>query len=282
MAVPATRNGQGKTPSVERRKRDVLKHVEQQIRSKPAANSRNDEETALADTSESLPVDAATTAHRGPVLLETQRTTLLIADDHPVVRAGIAALLNRQADLEVVGQASTGKDAVEQYFMNHPRIALLDLRMPSGDGIEAVQAICARNPDAQLIILTTYQDEEDVYRTLQAGAKGYVLKSAPVEEILACIRAVAAGGTWVPPLVGATLAKRVSTRELTPRETEVLQWMSAGKSNKEIGVALGITEATVKVHMTHILEKLAVSGRTEAIGVALKRGLIRVDINAAA
>lgn len=278
MAVHVRKNARGATHTAKSQINVVPRHdANQAARFEPHSS-----DPLIFAKQTTRPESVPTAPHERPVLVRDKPHTLLLADDHPVVREGIAAVLNRQPDLKVVAQASTGKDAVGQYLEHRPQIALLDLRMPSGDGIEAVQAICAKAPDAQLIILTTYQDEEDVYLSLQAGAKGYVLKSAPVEEILACVRAVANGGTWVPPIVGATLAKRVSTRALTSRETEVLQWMSIGKSNKEIGVALGITEATVKVHMTHILEKLGVSGRTEAIGVALKRGLIRVEANMAA
>lgn len=199
---------------------------------------------------------------------------ILIADDHPVVREGLAALIGRRKDMTIVAQASNGSEAVEQFFACRPDIALLDLRMPVMDGIDAVAAIYQKDPAARLVILTIHQNEEDIYRALQVGAQGYLSKSAPVEELVECIRAVVAGRTWVPPGVGAQLAKRVATRELTRREHDVLHAMSVGKSNKEIGVALDISEGTVKVHMTHILEKLKAGGRTEAIGVAVKRGLV--------
>jgi two-component system NarL family response regulator len=199
---------------------------------------------------------------------------ILIADDHPVVREGLAALIGRRKDMTIVAQASNGSEAVEQFFACRPDIALLDLRMPVMDGIDAVATIYQKDPAARLVILTIHQNEEDIYRALQVGAQGYLSKSAPVEELVECIRAVVAGRTWVPPGVGAQLAKRVATRELTRREHDVLHAMSVGKSNKEIGVALDISEGTVKVHMTHILEKLKAGGRTEAIGVAVKRGLV--------
>jgi len=208
-------------------------------------------------------------------------TTLLVADDHPVVLEGLVALINRQPDMQVVAQARNGREAVEIFLAQPPDIALLDLRMPVMDGVEAISAICEKDPAARLIVVTIYQSEEDIYRALRAGAQGILLKDAPAEEIVECIHAVAQGKTWIPPEVGAKLAKRVTVRELTPREMEVMHAVAKGKSNKEIGVALNISEATVKVHVTHILEKLQASGRTEAIGLAVNRGLVRMDAVAA-
>lgn len=208
-------------------------------------------------------------------------TTLLVADDHPVVLEGLVALINRQSDMQVVAQARNGREAVELFLAQTPDVALLDLRMPVMDGVEAISAICEKDPAARLIVVTIYQSEEDIYRALRAGAQGILLKDAPAEEIVECINAVAQGKTWIPPEVGAKLAKRVTVRELTPREMEVMHAVAKGKSNKEIGVALDISEATVKVHVTHILEKLQASGRTEAIGLAVNRGLVRLDAVAA-
>jgi len=208
--------------------------------------------------------------------------TLLVADDHPVVLEGLVALINRQSDMQVVSQARNGREAVEIFFAQRPDVALLDLRMPVMDGVEAISAICEKDPAARLIVVTIYQSEEDIYRALRAGAQGILLKDAPAEEIVDCIHAVAQGKTWIPPEVGAKLAKRVTVRELTPREMEVIHAVAKGKSNKEIGVALDISEATVKVHVTHILEKLQASGRTEAIGLAVNRGLVRMDGGVAA
>ncbi|MGZ7083930.1 MAG: response regulator [Candidatus Angelobacter sp.] len=208
--------------------------------------------------------------------------SVLVADDHPLVREGVVALINRQPDMHVIAEAGNGREAVEKFLAHCPDITLLDLRMQVMDGIEAITAICANNPDAHTVILTTYQGEEDIYRALRAGARGYLLKDCPAEELASCIRAVREGKTWVPPAVGAKLAKRVAYRELTPREMEILGVAAAGKSNKEIGVALNISESTVKVHMTHIMEKLKVTGRTEAMNVAVRRGLIRMDATTAA
>jgi DNA-binding NarL/FixJ family response regulator len=207
---------------------------------------------------------------------------VLVADDHPIVRQGIVALVQRRSDMRVIAEASNGRETVDKFFAENPDIALIDLRMPAMDGIEAVTAICEKNPAAHLVILTSYQSEEDIYRALRAGAQGYLLKDAPVEELVECIREVSTGRTWIPSGVGAKLAKRVADQELTRREMEVMHAVAAGKSNKEIGVALDISEATVKVHVTHILEKLKVTGRTEAINIAAKRGLVRMDVAVAA
>jgi two-component system, NarL family, response regulator len=203
--------------------------------------------------------------------------TVLVADDHPVVREGLVALINRQSDMRVIAEASNGRQAVEAFFAQRPDVVLLDLRMPIMDGIDAVISICEKDPRARIAVITSYQDEEDVYRALRAGAQGYILKDAAVDQLVECIYAVGDGKTWIPPHIGAKLAKRVADRELTRRETDVIHAVAAGKSNKEIGCKFDISEATVKVHMTHILEKLKVTGRTEAINVAVKRGLVRID-----
>lgn len=203
--------------------------------------------------------------------------SVLIADDHPVVREGLATLLDRRPDIRVVGHASNGREAVEQFVAKRPDILLLDLRMPIMDGLEALATITSKVPGARVVMLTSYENEEDIYQALQTGAQGYLLKDSPVDQVADCIRSVTRGKRWIPPEVGAKLARRVATRNLTAREMQVLRVLAAGKSNKEIGVALNITEATVKVHVTHVLEKLHVSGRTEAIGVALKRGLVQME-----
>ena len=212
-----------------------------------------------------------------PQLLKQAVLTILVADDHPLVREGLMAVINRRPDMRVVAEASDGRDAVDKFFTRKPDIALLDLRMPLMDGIEAALAISERQPGARIVIVSSYQSEEEVYRAMRAGAQGYILKDAPLDDLIECIHALARGRSWIPPGVGAKLARRVTGQELTGREMEVLRAMSAGKSNKEIGVMLQITESTVKVHVTHLLEKLKAGGRTEAISVALKRGLVTLD-----
>jgi DNA-binding NarL/FixJ family response regulator len=204
-------------------------------------------------------------------------STILVADDHPMVREGLVAIINRQSDMRVVAEAGNGREAVEKFVTLRPDVALLDLRMPMMDGIEAAMCIYEHAPEARLVIVTTYQSEEDIYRALRAGAQGYLLKDAPVEDLIECIHTVGDGKTWIPSAVGAKLARRVTERSLTAREMEVIRALAKGKSNKEIGVALNISEGTVKVHVTHMLEKLKVTGRTEAIGAALKRGLVTME-----
>jgi two-component system NarL family response regulator len=203
-------------------------------------------------------------------------TTVLVADDHPIVREGMVAFIDRQTDMRVVAEASNGHEAVERFMATLPDIGILDLRMPMVDGIEAILTIRRKVPGAHLVVLTSYETEEDIYRALRAGAQGYLFKCCPKEELLECIRAVSSGRSWIPPEVGAKLAKRVVTPDLTRREIDILGALSIGKSNKEIGTLFDISEATVKVHVTHILEKLHVSSRTEAINVAAGRGLVRL------
>ena len=213
---------------------------------------------------------------------ETDTISVLIADDHPLVREGLSALINRRSNMHVVAQASNGAETVELFFSRQPDVALVDIRMPVMDGIQTVLSICERQPCARIAIVTAFQCEEDIYRVLRAGAHGYLTKGATIDEIIQCIEAVHSGQTWIPPRVGAKLATRVGNRQLTVREMEVLGAVAAGKSNKEIGVTFDISEATVKVHVTHILEKLNVAGRTEAINVAVRRGLVRMDESVAA
>ena len=201
----------------------------------------------------------------------------MIADDHPIVREGLAALLNHANDMEVVAEASNGREALKQFQRCHPDVVLVDLRMPEMDGVDAILAIREQASDARVIVLTTYDGDEDIYRGLRAGAKGYLLKDAPREELMECVRAVHAGRMWIPPDVAAKLATRMGDEDLTPRELEVLRLMVQGKSNKEIGNSLGVSEGTVKIHVNHILEKLKVSGRTEATSAALKRGIVRLN-----
>jgi two-component system, NarL family, response regulator len=203
--------------------------------------------------------------------------TILIADDHPVVREGMIAVIDSQIDMHVIAEASNGQEAVEHFLAACPDIGLLDLRMPRADGIDAIRAIRHEVSSARLVVLTSYETNEDIYRALRAGAQGYLFKCCAKEELLECIRAVSSGGLWIPPDVGARLAKRIVSHDLTRRETDVLKALSIGRSNKEIGTLYDISETTVKVHMTHILEKLHVSSRTEAINVAAIRGLVRLE-----
>lgn len=202
---------------------------------------------------------------------------VLIADDHPVVREGLAAMLNRRPDMEVVAEVGDGKTAVAAYAEHQPDIVLMDLRMPQMGGVASIQAIRADYPDARIIVLTTFDGDEDIFRGLEAGARAYLLKDTPREELLDTIRAVHAGHRRIPPDIAAKLADRMLTPDLTPREMDVLRLIVAGQSNREIGQSLAITEGTVKAHVNNILGKLNVNDRTQAVTEALRRGLVHLD-----
>jgi DNA-binding NarL/FixJ family response regulator len=198
---------------------------------------------------------------------------ILLADDHPVVRQGLALILNSEAEMTVVGQASTGREAVALFCQHQPDVALLDLRMPGMNGVEAIAAIRSQFPSACIILLTTYDGDEEIYQGLKAGAKAYLLKDTSCDEILATIRKAYLGQKHISSEVGAKLAERMALPELSDREREVLQLMATGKSNQEIGTALGIAESTVKFHVNNIFSKLGVGDRTQAAIAALKRGI---------
>lgn len=202
---------------------------------------------------------------------------VLLADDHPVVREGLAALLNRRLDTTVIGEVANGQEAVDFFRRTQPDVTLMDLRMPIMGGVEAIHAIRAEFPAARIIVLTTYDGDEDIYRALQAGAQGYLLKDAPREELLAAVHAVHDGQKCIPSALAAKLAERVFSPELTAREREVLALIVAGHSNREIGAALVISEGTVKAHVNSVLGKLGVNDRTQAVTAALRRGLVRLD-----
>lgn len=202
---------------------------------------------------------------------------VLIADDHPVVRTGLALMLNYESDMEVVAEASNGQEAVALYGRHRPDVTLMDLRMPEMDGIEAITTIRRESPTARIILLTTYDGDEDIYRALRAGAPAYLLKDAPFSEVLQAIRAVHAGQKHITVEVGAKLADRAGHPELTEREMDVLRLLVQGKSNLEIAADLCIAEGTVKFHINHILNKLGVDDRTQAVIAALKRGLASLD-----
>jgi two-component system, NarL family, response regulator len=198
-----------------------------------------------------------------------------IVDDHPVVRDGLAAILGLQPDIKVVGEAGTGREACALFDRQRPDVLLLDLKMPGMDGLEVVQTLCTAHPEARIIILTTYGGDEDIFRSLKAGARGYLLKDAPRQQILEAIRTVHAGERYLPAAIASKVAEHALQPELTGREREVLQGMARGKSNKEIGLALSISEGTVKTHVKAILAKLDAASRTEAVRIAAERGLVR-------
>jgi two-component system NarL family response regulator len=209
-------------------------------------------------------------------MTEPTRIRVLLADDHPVVRGGLAAMVGQQPVMAVVAEAGTGEEAVRLFAEYRPDVTLLDLRMPGLDGADALDRILTLDPAARVVILTTFDGEEDVGRALKAGAKGYLLKDAEPGELLGCIRTAHAGKTCVAPAVAARLADRLREPPLTARELDVLRLLAAGKANKEIAAALFITEATVKAHVANVYGKLGVQSRTEAVNAAVKRGLVRL------
>ena len=202
---------------------------------------------------------------------------IMVADDHPIVRQGLVSLINRKRGMKVVAEAETGMAAIRQFNRHHPDVCLIDLRMPSLDGVDAIRAIREEHPDAKIIVLTTFDDDEDIFRALQYGAKAYLLKDIPRKELLDHITAVHQGKTFIPTAVAIKLVAHLKSLDLTGRELEVLRLLVTGKSNKEIASKLKLTEGTIKVHVNHILHKLGAGGRTEAATIALKRGLIRLD-----
>ncbi|TFI51802.1 response regulator transcription factor [Mastigocladus laminosus UU774] len=199
---------------------------------------------------------------------------ILIADDHPIVLQGLSALVGQQPGMIVVAEARNGREAVELFGIHHPDVALLDLQMPELTGVEAIQSIKSEFPQARIIILTTYDTDEDIYQGLKAGAKAYLLKDAPTAELLNAIRTVHRGQKYIAVEVGAKLAARMEGPQLSEREREVLTHLVKGMSNQQISKALSISDGTVKFHVNHILSKLGVSDRTQAVIEALKRGLV--------
>jgi two-component system NarL family response regulator len=199
---------------------------------------------------------------------------VLLADDHTVVRDGLSVIIDQEAGLQVVAQAANGRQAVELWNEHRPDVTLMDLQMPLLNGVEAIREIKAAHPDARIIVLTTFDGDEDIYRALRAGAKSYLLKDVRREDLFHCIREVHAGKYFLPPEVAAKLASRQPAVELTLRELEVLRLLSEGKSNKAIGVSLSIAEVTVKSHVRAVFAKLNVLSRTEAIAVANRTGLL--------
>ena len=201
----------------------------------------------------------------------------MVVDDHPLMRVGIAAIINARKDMSVVAQAGTGEEAVELYRRYKPDITLMDLRLPGAlSGVEAITAIRAIEPRARFIVVTTYDGDEDIHRALEAGAQGYVIKGMPYQTLVDALLRVNTGGRFLPPPVARALASRVPDSDLSAREREVLQLMAGGNSNKEIASVLGITEATVKSHVSTILQRLDVDDRTQAVVTALQRGLVHL------
>jgi DNA-binding NarL/FixJ family response regulator len=201
---------------------------------------------------------------------------VMIADDHPIVCLGLATMIDSQPDMTVVAQASNGREAVEMFTQHTPDVTLIDLRMPEMSGVDAIKAIRARHPGAVFIVLTTYQGDEDIHKAMAAGAQGYLLKGMPHDDLLEAIRRVKGGSQYLPPSVRSSLANRLPSSELSPRELQILELIVKGLSNKQIADRLGITEGTVKWHVNAILGRMNVSDRTQAAVAALNRGIVQL------
>ena len=207
---------------------------------------------------------------------ETKPITVLVVDDHPVVRDGLRAIVSSEPDMEIVGDVGTGGEGVEAFFALKPDVVLMDLLLPDIVGSEAIRRICQRAPAAQIIVLTTVVGDAEIYRALEAGARGYLLKDMVRKELILAIRAVATGRRYIPAQVGTCIAENLPRPDITAREIEVLQLVASGFKNKEVAHRLEVSEATVNAHIKHILEKLNANDRTHAVTVALRRGIIHL------
>jgi DNA-binding NarL/FixJ family response regulator len=207
----------------------------------------------------------------------TEVLGILCVDDHPLVRKGIAAILANEKDMKLIAEAGSGAEAVEAFRQFHPDVTLMDLRMPAMDGIETTKEIRKIDPEAKIIALTSYDGDQEIYRALEAGVRGYILKESVHTEIVRAIRVVHSGKRLMPPEVAERLSEHFPQVALTPREIEVLQHVAKGLGNKEIGVRLGTAAGTVKMHLQNILSKLGASDRTHAVTLAMRRGIIHID-----
>lgn len=207
----------------------------------------------------------------------TEVLGILCVDDHPLVRKGIAAILANEKDMKLIAEAGSGSEAVEAFRQFHPDVTLMDLRMPGMDGIETTKEIRKIDPEAKIIALTSYDGDQEIYRALEAGVRGYILKESVHTEIVRAIRVVHSGKRLMPPEVAERLSEHFPQVALTPREIEVLQHVAKGLGNKEIGVRLGTAAGTVKMHLQNILSKLGASDRTHAVTLAIRRGIIHID-----
>jgi DNA-binding NarL/FixJ family response regulator len=209
--------------------------------------------------------------------MEQRRIRILVVDDHPLLRAGLGTSINAESDMEVVAAAPDGQEALDLFRQHRPDITLMDLRMPVMGGVQAIQAIRSQFPSAKVIVLSTYQGDEDIYRALEAGAATYLLKDTLAEDLVRVIREVFAGGRPLPAPVAQRLADRMLQPDLTARELDVLRLIAKGMRNKEIAAQLGIGEETTQGHVKNILLKFGLHDRTEAVAVAVRRGIVHID-----
>ena len=206
-----------------------------------------------------------------------EKIKVMVVDDHPLMRVGVASIVNARSDMTVVAQTGTGEEAVTLFFKHKPDVTLMDLRLPGMSGVDAIRSIRATHPRARFVVLTTYEGDADIHRALEVGAQGYVIKGMPYQTLVDALHRVHRGERFLPPPVARALASRMPDSDLSAREQEVLRLLASGKSNKDIASALGITEATVKCHVSAILLRLNVSDRTEAVVTALHRGLVHLE-----
>jgi DNA-binding NarL/FixJ family response regulator len=202
--------------------------------------------------------------------------TIMIVDDHPIIRDGLVAILSSESDLKVVAEATTGQEALDCYRKVRPAVIICDLLLPDISGVEVIKTICGASSDVQIVVLTSVGGDEEIYRALEAGARGYLLKDSARHELVLAIRTVSAGRRYIPSEIGGRLAEHLPRSGLSAREIQVLQLVAGGNRNKEIAYKLSISEATVNAHMKHILEKLGASDRAHAVVVALRRGFMRI------
>jgi DNA-binding NarL/FixJ family response regulator len=205
-----------------------------------------------------------------------EKIKVMVVDDHPLMRVGVASIVNARSDMTVVAQTDSGEEAVTLFFKHKPDVTLMDLRLPGMSGVDAIRAIRSSHAGARFVVLTTYEGDADIHRALEAGAQGYVIKGMPYQTLVEALQRVHKGGRFLPPPVARALASRMPDSDLSAREQEVLRLLASGKSNKDIAFLLGITEATVKCHVSAILVRLDVSDRTEAVVTALQRGLVHL------